>query len=50
MTSHAAIVGLNLNTPVVVSVADITKTVKDGDIVTVDAKAGIIYKGSSRVL
>ena len=27
MTSHAAIVGLNLNTPVVVSVADITKTV-----------------------
>ena len=50
MTSHAAIVGLNLNTPVVVSVADITKTVKDGEIVTVDAKAGIIYKGSSRVL
>ena len=50
MTSHAAIVGLNLNTPVVVSVAGITKTVKDGDIVTVDAKAGIIYKGSSRVL
>ena len=50
MTSHAAIVGLNLNTPVVVSVADITKAVKDGDIVTVDAKAGIIYKGSSRVL
>ena len=50
MTSHAAIVGLNLNTPVVVSVANITNTVKDGDIVTVDAKAGIIYKGSSRVL
>ena len=50
MTSHAAIVGLNLNTPVVVSVANITNTVKDGDIVTVDGKAGIIYKGSSRVL
>ena len=50
MTSHAAIVGLNLNTPVVVSVTNITNTVKDGDIVTVDAKAGIIYKGSSRVL
>lgn len=50
MTSHAAIVGLNLNTPVVVSVSDITETVKDGDIITVDAKAGIIYKGSSRVL
>lgn len=50
MTSHAAIVGLNLNTPVVVSVENITNTVKDGDIITVDAKAGIIYKGSSRVL
>ncbi|WP_300276936.1 pyruvate kinase [Peptacetobacter sp.] len=50
MTSHAAIVGLNLNTPVVVSVSNITNTVKDGDLITVDAKAGIIYKGSSRVL
>ena len=50
MTSHAAIVGLNLNTPVVVSVAGITDKVKDGEVITVDAKAGIIYKGSSRVL
>lgn len=50
MTSHAAIVGLNMNTPVVVSVAGITKNVKDGDMITVDSKAGIIYKGSSRVL
>ncbi|MGL4912425.1 MAG: pyruvate kinase [Romboutsia sp.] len=50
MTSHAAIVGLNLDKPVVVSVNNILDLVKDGEVVTVDASRGVIYRGSSRVL
>ena len=50
MTSHAAIVGINLGKPVVMSAVDIMNKVKDGEIVTVDAQRGVVYRGSSRVL
>lgn len=50
MTSHAAIVGINLNKPTVISATNITNLVSDGEIVTVDASRGILYKGSTRVL
>ena len=50
MTSHAAIVGINLDKAVVVSAKNIMNSVKDGEIVTVDASRGVIYRGSSRVL
>ena len=50
MTSHAAIVGLNLNKPVIVSAFDILSSVKNGDMVTVDASRGVVYRGSTRVL
>lgn len=50
MTSHAAIVGLNLDKPVVVSANNITNLVQDGEVVTVDASRGVIYRGSTRVL
>jgi len=50
LTSHAAIVGLNLNLPTVVGVQDATVELKDGDIVTVDSITGSIYKGEARIL
>ena len=50
MTSHAAIVGLDLNKPVIVSAFDILSSVKNGDMVTVDASRGVVYRGSTRVL
>ena len=50
MTSHAAIVGLNLDKAVVVSATDILKLVKNGEIITVDSSRGAIYRGSTRVL
>ncbi|MEG0842810.1 MAG: pyruvate kinase [Romboutsia sp.] len=50
MTSHAAIVGLSLNKPVVLSAKNIINSVEDGEIVTVDASRGVVYRGSSRVL
>lgn len=50
LTSHAAIVGLNLNKATVVGVEDATRIFKDGDIVTVDSSTGQIYKGNAKVL
>ncbi len=50
LTSHAAIVGLNLGLPVVVGVSGATTLLEQGATVTVDAIRGIIYKGVTRVL
>lgn len=50
LTSHCAIVGLNLNKPTIVGALDATSLLKDGEIVTVDAITGQIYKGEARVL
>lgn len=50
MTSHAAIFGLTMNIPVILSVSEIEDNVKNGETVTVDASRGVVYRGSSRVL
>jgi len=50
LTSHAAIVGLNLEKPTIVGVDNATEILKDNDIVTVDSITGSIYKGEARVL
>ncbi len=50
LTSHAAIVGLNLNVPVIVGVHRATEVLKEGQIVTVDSERGHIYTGLTRVL
>lgn len=50
LTSHGAIVGLNLEKPTIVGVENATTILKDGEIVTVDSVTGQIYKGEARVL
>lgn len=50
LTSHAAIVGLNLNKPTIVGAIDARTLLKDGELVTVDSSTGLIYKGEARVL
>jgi len=50
LTSHCAIVGLNLNKPTIVGALDATTILKEGEIVTVDAITGQIFKGEARVL
>ena len=50
LTSHGAIVGLNLNKPTVVGVDGATSELSNGDIVTVDSTTGQIYKGQAKVL
>ena len=47
MTCHAAIVSRELGIPCLVGTADATKVLRDGEIVTVDAGAGIVSEGDS---
>ena len=50
LTSHAAIVGLNLGIPVVVGVDNATDKLEDGQIYTIDGRRGLIYRGATTVL
>jgi pyruvate kinase len=50
LTSHAAVVGLNLGIPVIVGVENATTLFKDGQEITVDAARGVIYNGHASVL
>ena len=50
LTSHAAIVGLHFDKPTIVGVDDITNVLEDGEMITVDPIAGLIYRGEARVL
>lgn len=50
LTSHAAIVGLNLGIPVVVGVEGATSILEDDLVVTVDGVRGLVYRGAAKVL
>jgi pyruvate,water dikinase len=47
MTCHAAIVSRELGIPCVVGTQDATKTLRDGELVTVDATHGLVLEGAS---
>ena len=48
MTCHAAIVSRELRIPCVVGTGDATKTLRDGELVTVDATHGTVLEGAAR--
>jgi len=43
ITSHAAVIGLRLGIPVIVGFKNATEVIREGAILTVDAKRGIVY-------
>ena len=45
MTCHAAIVSRELGIPCIVGTEKATQLLKDGDIITIDGKLGVVYKG-----
>ncbi|MDD4354117.1 MAG: PEP/pyruvate-binding domain-containing protein, partial [Candidatus Nanoarchaeia archaeon] len=47
MTCHAAIVSRELGTPCIVGTQKATSILNDGDIVTLDATNGVVYRGKS---
>jgi len=50
LTSHGAVVGLNLSIPVIVGAENAMNLFKDGQEITVDAARGVIYNGHASVL
>ncbi len=50
LTSHGAIVGLELGIPTVVGIESATSLLQDGEMVTVDGQRGLVYKGTAKVL
>lgn len=50
LTSHAAVIAIAMNIPVVVNVENATTIIKDGELITVDSRRGIIYRGATTVL
>lgn len=50
LTSHAAIVGMNMGIPVIVGVEGAARLLPDGAVVTVDSVRGLIYRGLAKVL
>lgn len=49
LTSHAAIVGLELGVPVIVGVEGAMRLLEDGQELTVDCERGYIYSGKTKV-
>ncbi|BAY23086.1 pyruvate kinase [Calothrix sp. NIES-2100] len=46
LTSHAAVIALRLGVPVIVGVKKATQVIRDGAILTMDMKRGLIYSGA----
>lgn len=47
ITSHAAIVGIELGIPVIVAAEGAFDTIEDNQLITVDARRGVVYKGAT---
>ncbi len=50
LTSHAAIVGLNLGIPVIVGASGATQALTTGQLVTVETVRGLVHRGKATVL
>ncbi len=45
LTGHAAVIGLRLGIPVIVGVKNATEIIRDGTILTLDTRRGLVYSG-----
>ncbi|WGJ09827.1 pyruvate kinase [Lactiplantibacillus plantarum] len=50
LTSHAAVVGISMGIPVIIGVKDATSVIADGQLITVDSRRGLVYRGASNAL
>ena len=50
LTSHAAVVGIAMGIPVVVSAKNATKLINDEEVITVDGRRGIVYRGATSAI
>ncbi|HDU8532598.1 TPA: pyruvate kinase [Enterococcus faecalis] len=50
LTSHAAVVAIAQNIPVIVGAADATSLINNGEVITVDPRRGIVYRGATTAI
>ncbi|SFJ97098.1 pyruvate kinase [Marinilactibacillus piezotolerans] len=50
LTSHAAVIGIAMGIPVVVSAENATELIVQDELITVDARRGIIYRGATTAI
>ncbi|HIK43932.1 MAG TPA: pyruvate kinase [Leptolyngbyaceae cyanobacterium M65_K2018_010] len=46
LTGHAAVIGLRLGVPVIVGVKNATEVIRDGAILSLDTRRGLVYSGA----
>ena len=50
LTSHAAVVGIAMGIPVVVAAESATELIENGELITVDSRRGIVYRGETTAI
>ena len=50
LTSHAAVVGIAKGIPVIVGAENATSLVQDNELITIDSRRGIIYRGATTTI
>ena len=50
LTSHAAVVGIAQDIPVIVGAKGATTTITEGELITVDSRRGIVYRGETTAI
>ncbi|MBC7472713.1 MAG: pyruvate kinase [Candidatus Sericytochromatia bacterium] len=50
LTSHAAIVAMSLGIPLILGVAGIFDKIKEGDMITVDPRRGLVFAGNLKIV
>ncbi|MGM0124624.1 pyruvate kinase [Enterococcus sp. AZ194] len=50
LTSHAAVVGIAKDIPVIVGASEATTVIADGELITVDPRRGIVYRGQTTAI
>lgn len=50
LTSHAAVVAIAQNIPVIVGAADATSLINNDEVITVDPRRGIVYRGAATAI
>lgn len=50
LTSHAAVIGIAMGIPVIVGAEDATSLISDNELITVDSRRGIVYRGATSAI
>lgn len=50
LTSHAAVIGIAMNIPVIVAAESATELIENGELITIDSRRGIVYRGETTAI